>query len=1325
MGPHATTVITEDDRCSAGFCVGGPNVVCDAEGTCRPGTCVAGQGCVYSDVEDGQSCSVACFSSAACLAGECVPLEDTAITCPKPSQPCVESLECDTSTGQCTVEIYSAVGTACDSDASVCTLEVCEADGVCADSGEVETCLSQQQKNPCWTWSCNQKTGCTQTLFVDGNSCNDNNGCTSNDTCQITDVGQKACLGTPVKVDDGNPCTDDACELGTVTHAPLDGVPCDSEDACSGGFGLCKSGACVGATPCECESDLDCEQPENPCNGNKFCDLSGAAPKCALEPGSPVTCDPSADPCWTSGCSAATGECELATANGAACEDGDSCTLADSCSDGSCQPGAAKPCDDNDTCTVGDSCQDGACVPGTMKTCDDSMACTSDACVDGDCVFTLAAGCVIDGICVPEGALHTPGGCLACVSQTSEGAWSILGAVSCDDGDPCTLDDTCDAGSCNGTPKDCDDNDPCTANACVAGDCAATPAAGVCDDDNACTKDDGCTGGACVGTPFTCDDVNSCTADSCNGDGTCDHVAEAGKCVIEGQCWATGAVNPNNPCEVCNPVEPSVWSMVPDTTACPDGDLCTKNDFCMGGVCQSEVFVCEDDIPCTTDSCNAAGQCDHHIAAASCLISGVCYSEGDAKPGSPCETCQSVKHPADWSDVPDDAPCKGGIGCCQSGTCVPLVKYLSISDINSGSLFIDAAINHAAPATMWAATFEGMVVRSDDAGETWLEQCRVPSWNLAVAFQSQDRLQILVSAVEGVAFVTQSNKLYRVGALDGQLCTDLSPAGNPGPYGNHMRAAVAVAPKTGHLFRWVSTAGAGTLETSADLGDTWAPINHDLPSSGKDGWLSIDPDDDARRLVGRSAGGAGPGLYHTTNGFTWTLVDETLTHRHEAVRYDPAHAGYVYSGSGHVSMDDGASFSVDAAYATRMDWVVRPDGSGARLVLSAGKAIVETAADMTAPVWTPIAGLAFDGGSPFDRIDAAGDNMLVVSGGRLHISTNGGAAYNTTGDESAPIVLLSGLDTVDGQTIYGVDRLWNTWVSADAGHTWTFRSAGPETVKSPDLGFIQINPAKPDNVSIIACQHGMGGAYDDTILVSQDGMESWQLTGAGIPSNYTRFLVFSLTHPTTSYLFSEHTRQVSNDNGVTYTSIPNPPAGLQFPGFWPTVDDWVHPLDPKIVFVSTSITWASKGLYKYDGNTQTLTEMGAATKPLVSGEELMGMDMFSEGDGFVFRMISRTGKLIESLDHGDTWKGIGAGSPSLQSCDRDLKSYANNHDVMATWCLGNSKNGVAYTTDGGDTWTKVGSDKWDQYGCKIAAGVITQDRILFACRSKPGVFIEY
>lgn len=144
-----------------------------------------------------------------------------------------------------------------------------------------------------------------------GGACDDDDLCTQSDTCD----GSGACVGAdPVAcADDGGQCgTPAACDPATgacVAGAPRDaGAPCDDGDLCTQTDACDGAGACVG--------------------------------------GNPVVCAPGGDgQCNTaSSCDPATGACVGGPSpDGTACDDGDACTVHDSCIAGACEPGDFQP----------------------------------------------------------------------------------------------------------------------------------------------------------------------------------------------------------------------------------------------------------------------------------------------------------------------------------------------------------------------------------------------------------------------------------------------------------------------------------------------------------------------------------------------------------------------------------------------------------------------------------------------------------------------------------------------------------------------------------------------------------------------------------------------------------------------------------------------------------------------------------------------------------------------------------------------------------------------------------------------------------------------
>ena len=149
-----------------------------------------------------------------------------------------------------------------------------------------------------------------------------------------------------------------------------------------------------------------------------------------------------------------------------------------------------------------------------------------------------------------------------------------LNGGSCNDGNPCTIDDTCVNGVCQGTPTS---EIPCGTGGC--GVCAngfcmtmANKLGTPCDDGFKCTGDDVClAGGFCLGIIKACpdSDTDRCTIDACDPQtGECVNVGprDCGPCA---QCEAqTGACAPAN-----------------EGVACDDLDVCTATSTCSDGVC--------------------------------------------------------------------------------------------------------------------------------------------------------------------------------------------------------------------------------------------------------------------------------------------------------------------------------------------------------------------------------------------------------------------------------------------------------------------------------------------------------------------------------------------------------------------------------------------------------------------------------------------------------------------------------------------------------------------------------------------------------------------
>ena len=300
------------------------------------------------------------------------------------------------------------------------------------------------------------------------------------------------------------------------------------------------------------------------------------------------------------------GDGNVDAGNGESCDDGNN--LNGDCCSSTCQfEAAGSVCDDGAFCSTGETCSGaGVCGGGGAIDCSAS----DDQCNVGVC---------------NEGTD-------ACEAQASnEGS-------ACDDGAFCNSGETCTAGACGGGGAiDCSaSDDQCNAGVCNEGTdaCEAQPSneGSACDDGNFCNSGETCTAGACGGGGATdC----SAIADDCN-DGVCNENTDQCEslpinygdacddglfCTVNEICWPGGfCVGSDLDCSaastdicnigVCNEAtdacEPSPANI---GGVCDDGDACTVT-FCGAGSCQFSSNVnCDDQNPCTADSCDAVTGC--------------------------------------------------------------------------------------------------------------------------------------------------------------------------------------------------------------------------------------------------------------------------------------------------------------------------------------------------------------------------------------------------------------------------------------------------------------------------------------------------------------------------------------------------------------------------------------------------------------------------------------------------------------------------------------------------------------------------------------------
>jgi len=300
-------------------------------------------------------------------------------------------------------------------------------------------------------------------------------------------------------------------------------------------------------------------------------------------------------------------------------------------------------CDDGNPCTQIDTCLGGVCVGGNPKSCPTTQP------------------CLLAGVCDPRTG--------ACVNPPRPNG------TPCDDGNACTQIDTCQGGVCaGGNPVECRASDQChlpgTCNP-ATGRCSnpAKADGSACDDGNRCTLGDTCQAGSCrAGAPKPCP-----ASDQCHLEGTCDPATGAcsnpqkpdgsrcedgNRCTLEDACRG-GVCRSGSPrvcvaldqCHVAGTCSPATGDCTnppkPDGTSCNDGNACTRRDTCTAGSCTGA-----DPVVCTPRSqCHRAGTCDP--------ASGRC-NDPESAAGSPCD---------DGNPCTLDDACQGGM--CHAGPVKP------------------------------------------------------------------------------------------------------------------------------------------------------------------------------------------------------------------------------------------------------------------------------------------------------------------------------------------------------------------------------------------------------------------------------------------------------------------------------------------------------------------------------------------------------------------------------------------------------------------------------------------------------------------------------
>jgi len=610
-----------------------------------------------------------------------------------------DTAEAAQDTGTAAVDVGQDTGVECSKDSQCpkvgqCGLAAC-VNGQCTGSPAVGLC--PKTKDPCTYRVCDAKTwACETALHVENVACDDGDPCTGTGFC----VKGVCKAGAAKNCEDHKPCTVDSCTsvggVGTCQHKPApttadcnDGQLCTVDDHCENG--TCKAGKNV----CDCTTSADCagKGDGDKCKGELYCATTKAGTRvCIPNPTTKVHClGKTNTACATEQCQPKTGKCELvALLDGKPCDDGKPETTGDACAKGECQSGAVTKCPSHDWCKAkhgdGDLCNgtlychkaSGKCLgnPATIVACqkNNDTACRSAVCQPKTGLCKLENR--------PDGSVCYDGN--KCTKNDACTAGSCKGGVNiC----PCSKTKECapweDGNLCNGTLY-CDTTVPgkhvCNLNpativgcktvgdtACIktscqptTGQCATlqvTDGSG-CDDGDKCTGDDACKSGSCqAGSKLLCECLSNADCalfedgNPCNGTLFC--VKSLGKCLLNPKTIVTCSAVNDTACTkaVCEPKSGTCGlKQRPDGADCSDGKACTAVAACKSGVCSAtKTKPCDDANGCTKDVCDPTTGC---VFTAN---NGAACDDGDA-----CTKSSVCKNKGCISAA---ASCDDGNGC--------------------------------------------------------------------------------------------------------------------------------------------------------------------------------------------------------------------------------------------------------------------------------------------------------------------------------------------------------------------------------------------------------------------------------------------------------------------------------------------------------------------------------------------------------------------------------------------------------------------------------------------------------------------------------------
>lgn len=577
------------------------------------------------------------------------------------------------------------------------------------------------------------------------------------------------------------------------------------------------------------------------------------------------------------------------------------------------------------------------------------------------------------------------------------------------------------------------------------------------------------------------------------------------------------------------------------------------------------------------------------------------------------------------------------------------------------------------PGRIYIGLTDGSVLRSDDAGQTWVATSPLPLPDLVInqiTTHPSAPNTLLVTTTSSVTF--GESRIFR-GTAAGGVWTEITCAAGPCPWFNTQIADLKFAGSSGKA--WMSDGF--MIYQSLDFGSTWTAVSFPPIIPGGQ-TLTPNPDDDDELFVGGRIGLA----YTEDNGTSWTEVFDGFvgnsslqTAQSTNVAYDPFNTSIQLAGS---------------------------DGNGVYRRVSAAM-----------DVWQPNV-------SGMNSVTVR--SVAVASGNRLHAaladvftpafvnfrSTNNGTSWSqaNTGLQADHFRALM-VDPNNDQIMYASGRYFPhtnnmgdfdngngaIYKSSDAGINWTTIDNG--IPQEPTIGLSFFGTVRSLALDLTS---GSGGGSGPIQTLYAAGSGSFVDDGMGMPMQRAA-RIYKSTDAGATWVASDNgigsaqarpTGGFISASGVQILQDPNDATGnnLYAATFIGGLDGSFTPTIPNGVFRTTDggANWieVSNGLPTVDGipAASAANVLSLALDPT----DATGLTLYASTNDF---SNSFDGTIYKTTDGGANWVFSGTG---LMDRDvRDLVVDPLTGDVYAAVAdpSTNGDGGVFISSDGGATWSSI------------------------------------